>query len=356
LTAGLTASFTTRAAMATAESSPVRASGRGRWFWLGVSTLIGFVLWLPPIVEQATSKDGNLSKIARFFLTPNPADPGVPFVPALRVWADAILAPLGSNLPFPTGGAPASAASTPVVVLAVLSIVLLIVGGWRTSRGAVDAWFCRVCALLSIVALPAIMRAQGGLGDYMVAWITMIGVMNAAALAAWLFTSLFTLIARGAANVRAAWIVPVVTCTCLIAVTAHGAMTLERNRAGSLGPRIGDRSPVESAYGALRAFVAKAGIRRPLLRVAGTWDTASTIVLQLDKRNLPVAVDDDALWLIGPKFKRDGTEDADMTLAASWERDNVTRRDGDCMLIERHGLSLHVLLPSLQTPITPTCE
>jgi hypothetical protein len=358
LTAGLTGSFTTRAAMVTAENAPARASGRDRWFWLGVSMLIAFVLWLPPIVEQVTHDDGNFSKIARFFMTPNPGDPGVPFMPALRAWASALLASFRPGLSIPGGGALASEASTPVVVLAVSSIVLLIVAGWRTSRGAVDAWFCRICALLSIVALPAIMRAQGGLGDYMVAWITMIGVMNAAALAAWLFTWLFTVIARRGANVRAGWIVPVVTCTCLIAVIAHGAIGLERNRAGSNAPRPPEavRMPGESAYGALRAFLAKARIRKPLIRVAGTWDNAATIVLKLDKRGQPVAVDDDALWLIGPKFKRDGTEDADMTLAAKWERENVTRRDGDCMLIERHGLSLHVLLPSLRTPITLTCE
>jgi hypothetical protein len=357
LTAGLTGSFTTRAAMVTAENAPARASGRDRWFWLGVSMLIAFVLWLPPIVEQVTHDDGNFSKIARFFMTPNPGDPGVPFMPALRVWADAILAPFGRGLSFPAGGAMASEASTPVLVLALLTIVLLIVAGWRTSRGAVDAWFCRVCVLLSIVALPAIMRAQGGLGDYMVAWISMIGVMNAAALAGWLFSMLFTSMAHRTANVRAGWIVPVATCTCLIAFAAHGAATLERNRAGSLAPRNGQmRSPVEAAHGTLRAFIAKGRIRRPLIRVAGTWDTAAAIVLKLDKRGQPVAVDDDALWLIGPQFRRNGTEDADMTLAARSERGNVTSRDGDCMLIERHGLSLHVLLPSLRTPITPTCE
>jgi hypothetical protein len=76
----------------------------------------------------------------------------------------------------------------------------------------------------------------------------------------------------------------------------------------------------------------------------------------MDKRGQPVAVSDDAIWLIGPRFAKDGTEDADMALADRSERAAISARDGDCMLIERHGLSLHVLLPSLRVPITLTCE
>ena len=182
----------------------------------------------------------------RFFLTPDPADPSAPLMQALRVWAAAILAPLAPGMQFPVGGLLAREASTPIVALACSSVVLLIAAGWRTRGGtspggaasgaAVDAWFCRICALVSIVAFVAMTGVRQGFGDYMVIWISMIGVMNAAALAAWLFTWLFArLIApgtRGAANeMRVRWIVPVVTSACLIAATAHGAIDLERLRA-----------------------------------------------------------------------------------------------------------------------------
>jgi len=199
----------------------------------------------------------------------------------------------------------------------------------------------------------------------MVAWINVIGLMNGAALAAWLFTFVFTLIAsrsrdaggaRPAANVRIKWIVPVLTSICLIAVTVHGARDLERLRAGRNGARNGERGRGESVLVALRAFLVKAHVRRPMIRVAGTWDNAAALVLQLQKRDQPVAVDDDALWLIGPQFAKDGTEDADLALADRSERQRISAREGDCMLIERHGLSLHVLLPSLREPIELTCE
>ena len=358
-------------------------SGRGRWFWLGVSTLIGFILWLPPIVEQVRhGANGNLAKIVRFFMTPDPADPTAPFTQALRVWADALLAPIGPSLHFAVGGLLAREAGTPMVALALLSVALLIAAGWRTRRGtasgvaggatsgdaagaAVDAWFCRICALASLAALLAMAGVRQGYGDYMVAWINVIGLMNAAALAAWLFTFVFTLIAsrsrdaggaHATANVRIKWIVPVLTSICLIAVTVHGARDLERLRAGRNGARNGERGRGESVLVALRAFLVKAHVRRPMIRVAGTWDNAAALVLQLQKRDQPVAVDDDALWLIGPQFAKDGTEDADLALADRSERQRISAREGDCMLIERHGLSLHVLLPSLREPIELTCE
>jgi hypothetical protein len=366
LVAGLIAANTAAANTATARGT--RGPRRGRWFWLGVSALIGFILWLPPIVEQVTNADGNLSKIVRFFTTPDPADPSAPFMQALRVWADALLAPLTPDLHFAVGGLLAREASTTRIALALFSVALLVAAGWRTRRGTtVDAWFCRICAVASLAAMLAMTGVRQGFGDYMVAWINVIGLMNGAALAAWLFTLLIALIARrrtsgaqstnaGVRDKRIAWIVPLVTSVCLIATTVHGTLDLERLRAERNTARNGDRVRGESVYVALRAFLANARVRRPLIHVVGTWDNAAAIVLQLHKRHQPVAIDDSALWLIGPNFAKDGTEDAQLALADRSERHRVSAREGDCMLIERHGLSLHVLLPSLRTPIELTCE
>jgi hypothetical protein len=188
----------------------------------------------------------------------------------------------------------------------------------------------------------------------MVSWVTVIGVMSIGALAAALVTRIASTRIPAA---RMKWIVPVLTSACLIAASAHGLLDLERLRAERIAPRSdGFRAPIDSVYTTLRAFLAKAHVRRPLIRVFGTWDTATSLVLQLHKRRQPVAVSDDALWLVGPRFAKDGSEDADLALADHTERQNIRKRDGDCMLIERNGLSLHVLLPSLQAPVSLTCE
>lgn len=349
-----------------------RGSGRRErvWFWLGVSTLVGVVLWLPPIVEQARhAADGNLWKIVRFFMTEDPADPTAPFMQALRVWAAALVDPFGPALHFPVGSLLAREASTPIVALALLMVAALIGAGWRTrpdtTRGAttgatIDAWFCRVCAVASLAAMFAMTGVRQGYGDYMVIWISVIGIMNGAALAAWLIASIASRAAAATVNMNAPvrWIAPVTTSILLIAVTAHGVLDLDRLRTERAdAARNGDvRVRGESVYVALRGFLAKARVRRPLIRVAGTWDNAAALALQLHKRRQPVAISDDAIWLVGPQFKRDGTEDGDFTLADRSERQAVSARDGDCMLIERHGLSLHVLVPSLHNPITLTCE
>ena len=120
---------------------------------------------------------------------------------------------------------------------------------------------------------------------------------------------------------------PFATSICLIAVTAHQRTRSRRLRAERNDPARNGEARVrgESVYVALRAFLAKARVHGPLIRVAGTWDNTAAIVLQLDKRRQPIAVSDDAIWLIRPKKTRDGTEDADMTLADRSER-AATRR------------------------------
>jgi hypothetical protein len=341
-------------ACALAAGLMARGPGQRRLFWLGVSALVGFVLWLPPIVEQVTNADGNMSKIARFFLMSDPAATRGPLMAAASVWAAAMMNAFSPGEIFPDGGHMARHATTPTVAVAMTSVALLIAAGWRTSRGAVDAWFCRMCALVSIVAFAAVVRIRDDVGDYMVTWVTVIGVMSIGALAA-------ALMARVPAGFipakRIKWLVPVLTSICLIAASAHGLIGLDRMRAERLAPRSdGFRAPVDSVYTALRAFLAKTQVRRPLIRVAGTWDSATALVLQLHKRRQPVAVSDDALWLVGTTFAKNGSEDADLTLADRTERQHVRTRDGDCMLIERHGISLHVLLRSIQAPVSLTCE
>ncbi|MEO6011733.1 MAG: hypothetical protein ABIU38_27075, partial [Vicinamibacteraceae bacterium] len=53
-------------------------------------------------------------------------------------------------------------------------------------------------------------------------------------------------------------------------------------------------------------------IARPLLALAGdtAWQEAAGLVLQFDKANRPIAVDDAALFLVGRAFARNGREDA----------------------------------------------
>ena len=180
-----------------------------------------------------------------------------------------------------------------------------------------------MCALQSIVAFAAVVRVRDDVGDYMVTWVTIIGVMSIGALAASLAGALAAaLVAHSAAfaaripAARLKWLAPVLTSVCLIAASAHGLRDLERMRAERTAPRTdGFRAPVDSVYAALRAFIAKAHVRRPLIRVAGTWDTTTSLVLQLHKRRQPVAVSDDALWLVGAKFAKDGSEDAELALA-----------------------------------------
>ena len=131
---------------------------------------------------------GISSKILRFFLTEDPADPSAPFMQALRVWASALLAPLGPDLHFAVGGLLAREASRRWSRCALFMVALLIAAGWRTRGGRQRA--ARHHRLRSMRGSAASAQwhrsrqswrcssVRGGFGDYMVAWISVIGVMK----------------------------------------------------------------------------------------------------------------------------------------------------------------------------------
>jgi hypothetical protein len=337
-------------------------ASRSTWFWLGASALVAIVLWLPPMVQEIRTADGNLSKIARFFIVQDPTDAGIPLTETVTVWTMMMSAPARPGLSFPTGrGFPRVVSGWMTAAIVAVVMLLVVAGSWAGRSGRrVEAWCCRLCAMLSIVAFVAIARVRGGLLDHVVAWVTVIGLLAFASLAAvvtsWAGASVRSAMARASVRVRPGWIVPVVSLALLAGALGQGVVELERMRNVWSGTRSEDRTPVESLYATTHAFLSTAHVRRPLIRAAGTWDTVAGLVLQLHKRGIPVGVSDDAVWLVGAPLARDGTEDADLTVAARDSRPEVSRREGDCMLIERHGVSLHVLLSSLKEPVALTCE
>lgn len=336
-----------------------RAASSSAARWLAISAALGVVLWLPVIVEQLTAADGNLSKLARFFLLPHDVAP-LPFLEATTVWIHAMAAALQPQLRLPVGHGYPTTAGVWLTMTTIAGVVMLGVAGWWASRRdqRVEAWSCWLSAALSIGALVAIARIRGGVADHLVAWVPVIALVGSASLAA---VGVARITSRSTRLTwepdRAHWLTTAATLVLIAGALVSGARQLEAQRAESIRVAASPRTPVEAIFGATRAFIAKAHVNKPLIHPAATaWGEAAGIVVPLYKRRVPFAIASESLWLFGDQFAADGTEDADLTIADRLARPLVEQRDGNCLLMERHGLSLHLLRSSLKTPTSVTCE
>jgi hypothetical protein len=99
-------------------------------------------------------------------------------------------------------------------------------------------------------------------------------------------------------------------------------------------------------------------VGKPLISPHGdTWAQTAGIVVQLCKHDIPVAVPASILWMFGSPLAPRGDEDAELTIADPPSRVRLSRREGDCVVAEHNGISIHLLLPSLKgSSTTRTCN
>jgi hypothetical protein len=133
--------------------------------------VIAFLVWLPPVIEQLTSREGNLALLYRFFTRPGSAHP------------------LSAGLSNATLQATLMLRSVfqPVSLLAdahqgvVVAVVLTVVGLAAAVVAARKAGAADVLVLLGFVALElavgvyAVTRIAGPIQFYLVQWISAVG-------------------------------------------------------------------------------------------------------------------------------------------------------------------------------------
>lgn len=146
--------------------------------WLAIAGLVTVVLWVPPLIQQATGHPGNLGEVASYFVHPGssqqPADiAGGPAV-GWKTAFGAMGTELGPPGPWLTGrdtnsvGFVARGAAVPavLVLLATVGCGLL---AWR--RGARDAArLAAVAVTMAVIGLVATARVNGILANYLVRW------------------------------------------------------------------------------------------------------------------------------------------------------------------------------------------
>jgi hypothetical protein len=246
------------------------------------------LLWGLPVYEELTRHPGNLHQLRVFFLAPHKAEH------SWRVVADTVagqLAILPLSLARAVGRSTLDAGATTRTALALAEIA-----GLLAALGVALRRRDPVAALLSAAALGAIVVAafsvrviRGELFGYLVAWISVLGLLACAGIA--------TLFLRPPGPPRRA---------ALLVLAVGVPLLVVALRASADKPFVRDRdAPLEAAASAVTRFVRDARLDHPRLEIAthDTWPQAAALVLALYKQGLEVTVTDDWLFMFGDQLR-----------------------------------------------------
>ena len=269
-----------------------------------IAAVVAAALWLTPLVAEVRQRPGNLASLIEFLV--RDAQPRGTWARAIAGAAYMTLGPflpswvvLYDEVPHDT---PAWLPWT--FALLIVAAVVATVRAHRQGR-MYEAAFGAACALTSLAIVVAARGIVGPLSDYLLLWATAVGAIDlAVVLAAFLPASID---ARSAAFVRAGGLAAV----CAIAWGTVGGARL----VGKHAEQARDTT-LRALSTDLQAYCDRAHIARPLLAFVGdtAWQEATGLVLQFDKADRPIAVEDGAVYRVGRAFARTGREDATFLL------------------------------------------
>ena len=266
------------------------------------SIAIGAVLWaLPAIDELRTPGSGNLSELVTFFGRPADSDRASAFA-AFTYYLSRCLAP---QLEVAAGGRIWTGADlSPVNVAgATTQLALLAVALWWTAshRKLFHASLCLICLIASAAAFASLARVQGGIYDHLAFWVSIIGVVNIATIAAAALGGLSEALTSGQAWARLSHRLAWAAFTLFMAV--YGASHVWRgHHHRRFQP---ERDRVQRLSGIVVQQVA-GGALTAVDMTQSTWSVASGVVLELYKAAESISVHDRWIFLFGkPLMARD---------------------------------------------------
>lgn len=275
-----------------------------RGLWLPVSALgVALVLWAAPLLNELRHPPGNLATMARFLLDAAHAHPewsralsagaymlAGPFLPGWQVLTDEIPRDLPAWLPW---------------ILPAAVVATIAAAAHSARRGErFDAVFAAICAAVTAAIAISAHGIVGPLSDYLLLWAAPIGALDVAVIASAIL---------GALSVRRRVPETVqrgLAIAFLVAWAVIGGLRLTNKHAEQA------RDPTVRALSIdLQAYCDQRRIERPVLGYApDAWQEAAGIVLHFDKANAPIAVTDEAVYLVGPPFARTSDDRAEFYL------------------------------------------
>ena len=196
-----------------------------------------------------------------------------------------------------------------IVQFAALGVWL--VAAYRTRR-RFELSLAAILVVAGLTALWSTTRVDGEIFDHGVFWISGLGVLNLALLAA---------LAAGAGFKRQAVVTsssrwPAVAAVALTAVAAIAGVRQFRDAVAGASNPGADSGVVTSVAADLRTYLREQHIERPLIKLdQDAWGMAAGVILQLQKANVPLAVEDDWLVMFTPVFAATGHEAVTLMIA-----------------------------------------
>jgi len=221
-----------------------------------------------------------------------------------------------------------------LAVLQMLGLIATIALAMKARRGFI-ASLATLLLLVSLLTLWSATRIEGAIFDHEVFWISGIGVLNIGllvTLAGWLLER--RLPARFTSAAVAATL-----CWALFAICAMLGLSNLRNEVASSSHPSPESEVVATLATELQSYFNRDHIVRPLIRIdQDAWPLAAGVITRLQKKDVPVAVEDDWIPMFTPEFSATGRETVVLAINAKPEHVRSLGKPGDEVVFEHDPL------------------
>src|SRR5262249_19270507 len=322
------------------------AEQRARRHVLELTGWITALIWLLPLIEQATHRPGNMTVIARFFFSQDHPHQSIAHV--LYAWSDMFLGVFRPDFKVPQGWVLDSSVHSWPTPLALIEIVgissIMIVARRRQER------FLSMLAMLTLLAclitLWSTTRIIGDIVDHEVFWISAIGVIGAALITTYVSELVMALVGNE--------LFPVVAYHRVVGLAAValflGATTLAAIELTPMRQRWLWFNPKESIVRTLEKQVGpglrRLAIQKPVTRIhldGDLWGVAAGILLQMRKAGVPYSVSPEIVSVFGQALSARGDEDAELDFANPMLHTELAARPGNVLIAFDHSVFIDVV-------------
>jgi hypothetical protein len=252
------------------------------------ATAVVAVLWAVPLGEQVSAAPGNMTAIWRFFSAPHRGHQTM--AAAYSAWSDMVTGIVRPDFRVAYGSAFQRSRWRPARTVAACEIAALTAIALiaRRRRRRFEAAFVSVLLLALAIAFAAVTQIQDVIIDHEVFWISALGALAAASIAAAVVSAAL----RFDASRR---LVAVSAVSVFAAATYLGFHELSAVTNQTFNPDQPRRAAAVLGE-ALERRVRSTGVR-PLIQIdQDEWPVAAGALLHLQRSRLPFAVEDD--WLV----------------------------------------------------------